>query len=72
MEKKVVKLAHIRTLNDLKLLQLSWVFDLNYRSSFRLVNKRGSIRRMAGVLPGTDDVAKAVSIVQTYVSERAV
>jgi HD superfamily phosphohydrolase YqeK len=72
MEKKVVKLAHIRTLNDLKLLQLSWVFDLNYRSSFRLVNKRGSIRRMAAVLPGTDDVAKAVSIVQTYVSERAV
>jgi HD superfamily phosphohydrolase YqeK len=72
MERKVVKLAHIKTLNDLKLLQLSWVFDLNYRSSFRLVDKRGSIGRMAGVLPAKNEIVEAVSTVQTYLSGKVV
>ncbi len=72
MDRKVAKLANVKTVTDLKLLHLSWVFDLNYRSSFRLVDKKGSLRRMAGVLPGTDDVFRAVSVVQEYVSEKAV
>jgi HD superfamily phosphohydrolase YqeK len=70
--RQVITLAHVRTVNDLKLLQLSWVFDLNFRSSFRFVQEQGSISRMAGLLPGTDDVAKAVATVQDYVSEMAV
>jgi hypothetical protein len=70
--REVVKLAHVRTVNDLKLLQLSWVFDLNFRSSFRLVQQQGSISRMGGALPATDDIAKAMSVVQAYVREKAV
>ena len=31
----------VRSLNDVKLTQLSWVFDLNYVPSFRLLEKNG-------------------------------
>jgi hypothetical protein len=72
IKKELVNLAHVRTVNDFKLLQLSWVFDLNFRSSFRLAQEQGSISRMARALPVADEITKAISIVQTYVSERAV
>jgi len=33
-KKEIVSLATIKTLNDFKLLQLSWIFDLNYKPHF--------------------------------------
>ena len=71
MDKKVAKLAYVRTLNDLKLLQLSWVFDLNYRSSFILAAQKDCVSRMAGLLPVTDDVSGAVSVIQAHVNLNA-
>lgn len=72
MKREAVKLAQVGTMNDLKLLQLSWVFDLNFRSSFRLVLERDCIKRMAETLPATDDIERAISVVQDHVNRMAV
>src|SRR6185369_17630796 len=50
-QREIVQLAAVQTLNDFKLLQLSWVFDLNFPESFRLVRERGCIDALAAVLP---------------------
>lgn len=72
MSKQLVNLAHVRTVNDYKLLQLSWVFDLNFKSSFRLVQESGIIGRMAAFLPVSDEISEAVTIAQTYVKNMAI
>lgn len=63
---RMVQLSTVRTLHDFKLLQLSWVFDLNYPSSFRLVAERGYISQLAQTLPVSAGVDAAVSFLNEF------
>lgn len=60
---EMVNLSLLRTLNDFKLLQLSWIFDLNFAASFRLVRERRYVETLAATLPADDAVARAVAFV---------
>jgi putative nucleotidyltransferase with HDIG domain len=70
-EKKLATLSGLKTLNDFKLLQLSWVYDLNFRHSFRLMAERAYIRKIAAVLPHTEEIAGAISIIKKFVYAKA-
>ncbi len=59
--------ADLRTLNDFKLLQLAWLYDLNFASSLRTVLERGYIDKLAVKLPVADEIKEAVDVVRTYV-----
>lgn len=63
---EMVNLATLRTLNDFKLLQLSWVFDLNFPASRRLVRERGYVERLAATLPDDVKVAEGVRFVRDF------
>lgn len=68
MRGELVNLATLRTLNDFKLLQLSWVFDLNFAVSRRLVVERRYVEQMAATLPSGEEVTKAVAFVREYLA----
>jgi len=57
----VIQLDSVRTLNDFKLLQVSWVYDLNFRSSRRLLLERGHIPALASYLPDREDIRLAIA-----------
>jgi len=48
---QIVHLDTVRTLNDFILLQISWVYDLNFPTSYRLLKERGYIEALAASLP---------------------
>lgn len=60
-ESRVVRVADIETLNDLKLFQLSWVYDLNFRASFELAMAQGNLKAIADSLPDADETRWAVN-----------
>jgi hypothetical protein len=62
---EMVKLDTVRTLNDFKLLQLSWVFDLNYATSFRLLAERDLLRQLAATLP---EEVRGIAAVQSLLA----
>jgi len=64
--KEIISLTSIQSLNDFKLLQLSWIFDLNFRTSFILLTQRNYIQRIAGCLPRTEEMNKAVAFLTEY------
>jgi hypothetical protein len=68
--RKLVLLSSLKTLTDFKLLQLAWIFDLNFSASFRVVAQRQYIDRFAVTLPKTGDIADAVDAVREYVNEK--
>jgi hypothetical protein len=70
-EKKLATLSGVNTLNDFKLMQLSWVYDLNFRHSFRLMAERAYIQKIAAALPQTEEIAGAISIIKKFVHEKA-
>ena len=51
----------IKTLNDFKLLQISWVFDLNFRKSFLLLKERRYIEAIHESLPDLPAIRRAVN-----------
>lgn len=58
----------LTTLNDFKLLQLAWLYDLNFTCSLGMVEERGYIRKFSGLLPQNGEIAGAIGIVRKYVS----
>ncbi len=67
---EMAKKSDLTTLNDFKLLQLAWLYDLNFTSSLRVVLERRYIDRLAGLLPDTGEIRQAISIVRASVDKR--
>lgn len=69
-QQKIFTLKQLRSLNDFRLLQLSWVFDLNFTESLRMLQRRNYVRRIAAHLPQTVAVTTAVDSIIRYMEER--
>ncbi|NJD57536.1 MAG: HD domain-containing protein [Nitrospirae bacterium] len=70
-EGAVASLSSLITLNDFKIMQLTWVYDLNFPASFRLAGDQGHIDRIISALPETDYIKNAVAKLKQYVRDRA-
>ena len=68
--KEVASLSKIKTFNDFKLLQLSWIYDLNFKPSFRLLSERDYIDRTVSNLPQTEDILNASLSLKEFVRRR--
>jgi hypothetical protein len=70
LRKQVISLSKIKTLNDFKLLQLSWIYDLNFKPSFRLLKGRDYIARIISQLPQTEEIHNVFIFLKDYVNQR--
>ena len=68
---RVIRLEDIRVLNDFKLLQISWVHDLNFRSAYSLLRQRGHIPALAGTIPLDESAAQAVALAVATIDSHA-
>jgi hypothetical protein len=66
-EGRFARIQDMKTLNDFKLLQISWVFDLNFSQSFQILKERQYIERIAETLPDLPEVTAAVGYAFRYV-----
>ena len=67
-DQRLVSFADIVTLTDFKLMQLSWVFDLNFRPTFAWVERERYVEQMAEVLPKTPPVQELVGMALAHVA----
>lgn len=67
---KMVQLASMKSLNDFKLLQLSWVYDINFVSSLKLIRERGVLEQLAATLPAEQAVLDVLAKVRDYQERR--
>jgi hypothetical protein len=68
---RMLNRSFLKSADDFKLLQLSWVFDLNFDESFNILFERGYITILADLLPSQPGCNKAVAVVTDYVRSRA-
>ncbi|MDF1593269.1 MAG: HD domain-containing protein [Desulfobacterales bacterium] len=57
---RYARIEDLRTLNDFKLLQISWVYDLNFQPSFKTLQQRGYIDQIAAEVPQTNEIGNIV------------
>jgi hypothetical protein len=67
---KMVHLTQLKSLNDFKLLQLSWVYDINFTSTLGLIKERNLLEQLAMTLPQVPAVADIVVRVHEYLERR--
>lgn len=67
---RVIRLEDVRVLNDFKLLQISWVYDLNFRSSYRLLQQRGHIQALGETIPLDGSAAQAVARAVAFIASQ--
>ncbi len=69
----MVKSTRLKTLNDLKLLQMGWIYDLNFIPSFEIAAERDYIGRIFETLPENpviDEIyRKITSFIQLKLAE---
>ena len=70
-EKKTATLAGLKTMNDFKLLQLSWVYGVHFRHAFRLMAERKLIHQISATLPQTEEIAGAIAIIEEFVKVKS-
>ena len=68
---EMINLVNVKTLNDFKLLQLSWIFDLNFAPTRRLFRERGYLADFAAALPSDEGVRNALITLESYLDRTA-
>jgi len=68
--KQKVSYAYLRSVNDFKLMNISWGYLMNFKASYRLLKERDCLNRIARHLPGTSDIAEAAESVRKFVEEQ--
>jgi hypothetical protein len=67
---EMVRLATVKSLNDFKLLQLSWLYDLNFPTSYKVAAEEDYVGRLGAMLPVTADTAALLDQLRVYVQKR--
>lgn len=68
---KNASMGELKTLNDYKLMLISWVFDLNFFPSFQILRERNDVGRIAATLPASAAVLAALDRADRHVRSRS-
>ncbi len=71
-DKRIARFQDMKSLNDFKLLQLSWVFDLYFPETIIQAKKRGHLAAIARTLPDDRAVRHAVAGVMDQLEEMGI
>lgn len=69
-QKRTVRSRNVKSLADLFLLQLSWVYDINFRPSYQRLASGLVIENIAEVLPNTLEIKHQLGVAQEHVAGR--
>jgi len=67
---EIVKVKDLNSLNDFKLLQASWIFDINFRPALVEVEERGYLERTREVLPRSQVAERIIDLLKSRLAER--
>lgn len=67
---KTIAYNQIETLLELKLLHMSWVFNLNFNYSFKLLQESGVIERITALLPENEEIQQIKQLVLSFIDKK--
>ncbi len=60
----------VKTQNDIKVMQMSWVYDLHFKPSFQLISEKRYIDKIYNTLPKRDDVIEIYRSIKIYLENQ--
>jgi hypothetical protein len=56
MNRRIVDINHVKNLNDFKLLQIGWIFDINFDTTMQAIKSRRYLELIRDVLPKSEKI----------------
>ncbi|MCK5563635.1 MAG: HD domain-containing protein [Planctomycetes bacterium] len=66
---KLIDYNKLRTMNDARMMQLGWVYDINFAPAFERIAEQKYLEQIAEYLPKTPQTERAIEQVFKYVAE---
>lgn len=70
LNRQVVMRESMKTVNDFKLMQIGWLFDLNFDFSTVRLYEKGYLERIFNSLPSNEKITNLKLMVEDYFSDR--
>ncbi len=70
LDGQIMNYTKLKTINELKVLQMSWVFDINFRPTFEILKEQDNIGLLAASLPCTPLLREAIDFVNSHIEKR--
>ena len=65
INKKIVNLKNIKNLNDFKLLQIGWIFDINFKPTLYHIKNRRYLEMIRDVLTESKEINEIFDIIHS-------
>ncbi len=72
MSEKLVRTEHLKTLNDFKLLQMGWIYDIYFLKTYELIQKRGYLQSIQDTLPKTEKLNILYNKLKHYLQKKLI
>jgi hypothetical protein len=65
----IVDSKYVKNLNDMKLLQAGWIYDLNFRPTVEFIKERGYIELLRKALPDTNEIKNIFDSINLHIQK---
>lgn len=69
LARQPIDYRQLKTIDDVKLMQLGWVFDINFAATLLRIRDRGYLDELIRLLPDTPEMAHLSGFVMDYVEQ---
>lgn len=68
---KIVSMNQLKSLNDFKLLQMAWIYDINCQPTFQAIYERGYLKKIRDTMPASEKIDQIYSKLMSYLQGKA-
>lgn len=68
---KMISMQQMQSLNDFKLLQMAWIYDINFQPAFRVIQERDYLKKIRYALPESDRIDHIYNHLLSYLKQRS-
>ncbi|MCX6678622.1 MAG: HD domain-containing protein [Methanothrix sp.] len=71
LQGKMVRIAALKTLGDMRLMYSSWIFDINFPATIACIKEKGYLKRLLAGLPIEPEIILVRDFLQAYLEKRS-
>jgi putative nucleotidyltransferase with HDIG domain len=69
MAGRIVDIKNLKNLNDFKLLQVGWIYDINFAPTFQRIRQRGYLGTIRDALPESEKIERIFAAAQSFLDK---
>ncbi len=66
LDGEIPKIEYVSGFSDLKLMQMSWIYDINFGISLEIIKEQGYLDLIYSSLEGTDEIKEIFQVLNNY------